>query len=114
MTADRLTVPARRRGLDDAVDDLDALLRVADVDGPYVLVGSSGGGFNVYHHAGRHPEDVAGIVMLDVPVGNADVAPQDVPAWNAPDNPEHMDYLAIEQQMALDRLPVGGIPVTVV
>jgi hypothetical protein len=25
-----------------------------------------------------------------------------------------MDYLAIERQMALDRLPVGGIPVTVV
>jgi hypothetical protein len=35
-------------------------------------------------------------------------------AWDAPANPEHMDYVAIERQMALHRLPIPAIPVTVV
>ena len=106
--------PSRKRALDDAVDDLHALLRAADVAGPYVMVGSSGGGFNVYHHAGRYPDDVVGLAMLDVPAGQADIPPSAVPAWNSLDNPEHMDYVAVERQMALDRLAIPSIPVTVV
>ncbi|MEO6201162.1 MAG: hypothetical protein ABIX44_08360, partial [Cryobacterium sp.] len=77
-------------------------------------VGSSGGGFNVYHHAGRYPDEVAGLVMLDVPAGQANIPTDEVPAWDSPDNPEHMDYVAIERQMALDRLPIPSIPVTVI
>ena len=106
--------PLRKRGLDDAADDLHALLEEADLDGPYVLVGSSGGGFDVYHHAGRYPDEVAGLVMLDVPAGQANIPADAVPAWDAVDNPEHMDYVAIERQMALERLPIRSIPVTVV
>jgi pimeloyl-ACP methyl ester carboxylesterase len=106
--------PARKRLLDDAADDLHELLVAADVPGPYVLVGSSGGGFNVYHHAGRYPDEVVGLVLLDVPAGQADLTEADIGAWNGPENPEHMDYVAIERQMALDRLPIPSIPVTVV
>ena len=106
--------PVRRRGLDDAADDLHALLEEADLDGPFVLVGSSGGGFDVYHHAGRYPDEVAGLVLLDVPAGQANIPADAVPAWDAVDNPEHMDYVAIERQMALDRLPIPSIPVTVI
>ena len=104
--------PIRKRVLDDAADDLHELLQ--NVPAPYVLVGSSGGGFNVYQHAGRYPEEVAGLVMLDVPAGQANISPADVPAWNSADNPEHMDYASIERQMALKRLPIPSIPVTVI
>lgn len=106
--------PVRKRVLNDAADDLHLLLEAAHVPGPYVLVGSSGGGFNVYHHAGRYPDEVAGLVMLDVPAGQANIPTDEVPAWDSPDNPEHMDYVAIERQMALDRLPIPSIPVTVI
>jgi len=108
--------PNRKRVLDDAVDDLHQLLVAAKVAGPYILVGSSGGGFNVYQHAGRHPNEVAGLVMLDVPRGQAKMSAEDVKAlaWDAPGNPEHMDYVAIERQMALHRLSIPPIPVTVI
>ena len=106
--------PRRRRGLDDAVDDLHGLLQAAQVPGPYVLVGSSGGGFIVYHYSGRYPDEVAGLVMLDVPPGHARVAAAEVPAWDNPSNTEHIDFVAIERQMALDRLPIPAIPVTVI
>jgi hypothetical protein len=102
--------------LDDAVHDLHQLLAAAKVSGLYILVGSSGGGFNVYHHVGRYPKEVAGLVMLDVPAGQAEMSAEDVKelAWDAPGNPEHMDYVAIERQMALHRLPIPAIPVTVI
>ena len=106
--------PAGKRYLDDAARDLHQLLDAADVPGPYLLVGSSGGGFNVFHHAGRYPGEVAGLVLLDVPAGNPDFTEADIGAWDAPENPEHMDYVAIERQMALNRLPIPRIPVTVV
>jgi hypothetical protein len=108
--------PNRKRVLDDAVQDLHQLLAAGKVPGPYVLVGSSGGGFNVYQHAGRFPKEVAGLVMLDVPRGQAKMSAEDIKAlaWDAPDNPEHMDYVAIERQMALHRLPIPAIPVTVI
>lgn len=107
-------VAQRKRGLDDAVDDLHALLEAAQVSGPYVLVGSSGGGFIVYHYAGRYPDDVAGLVMLDVPPGHANVRADQVPALDDPRNTEHIDFVAIERQMALRRLPIPPVPVTVV
>jgi pimeloyl-ACP methyl ester carboxylesterase len=106
--------PLRKRGLNDAADDLHELLQTADVPAPYVLVGSSGGGFDVYQHAGRYPEEVVGLVMLDVPAGQANISPADVPAWDSAENPEHMDYASIERQMALHRLPIPSIPVTVI
>lgn len=106
--------PLRKRTLDDAADDLHELLQTAGVQGPYVLVGSSGGGFDVYHHAGRYPSEVAGLVMLDVPAGQASISPADVPAWDSADNPEHMDYVSIERQMALHRSRIPSIPVTVI
>jgi pimeloyl-ACP methyl ester carboxylesterase len=106
--------PARKRLLDDVAADLHALLGSAKIAPPYVLVGSSGGGFDVYDHAGRYPDEVVGLVMLDVPAGQANIPPSEVPAWNSTENPEHMDYVAVERQMALHRLPVRPIPVTVV
>jgi pimeloyl-ACP methyl ester carboxylesterase len=52
------------------VADLEALLSAANIDGPYVLVGHSIGGYNVRVFASRHLDDVAGIVMVDPSVVN--------------------------------------------
>lgn len=46
-------------------EDLHTLLAVAGVPGPYVLVGHSAGGPYVMTYASRHPDEVAGMVLLD-------------------------------------------------
>ena len=59
---------ASARGRLDAgrmLDDLAALLQHLDVPAPYVLVGHSFGGLLVRLYAGQHPEQVAGMVLLD-------------------------------------------------
>lgn len=105
--------PDRPRTVDDLVDDLDALLTAAEIAPPYVLVGSSGRGFDVYHYAGVHPDDVAGMVMDDVPAPQADMSPGEVPAWDSAENVENMDYVRFEYQLAAERLPIPAVPVTV-
>lgn len=108
--------PNRKRTLDDVVSDLHALLAAARVPSPYVMVGASGGGFDVYHYAGRYPRQVAGLVLLDTPPGQAKMSARDLVdlAWNNPTNSEHVDYPTVEHQMAVARLPIPHIPVTVI
>lgn len=45
--------------------ELHSLLEIAEVRKPYILVGASFGGHIVRLYASRHPNDVAGIVLLD-------------------------------------------------
>ena len=61
----------RPRQLEDVHADLQALLDAAEIEGPYVLVGSSFGGFIATTYASRFPEDVSGVVALDVPAPTA-------------------------------------------
>jgi len=49
----------------DYVADLHALLRVARVPGPYVLAGHSNGGLYTQLYASTHPDQVAGLVLID-------------------------------------------------
>jgi pimeloyl-ACP methyl ester carboxylesterase len=53
------------RTTQDKVADLHALLRAADIPGPYVMVGHSAGGLVVRLYASTYPEDVVGMVLLD-------------------------------------------------
>lgn len=48
-------------------NELGALLDAASIPGPYILVGHSLGGLNVQVFANRHPDEVAGLVLLDPP-----------------------------------------------
>lgn len=53
------------RTAERVTEDLAELLRVLDLPGPYVLVGHSYGGLHVRHFADRHPDLVAGLVLVD-------------------------------------------------
>ena len=46
-------------------DDLAALLKAAKLPAPYIIVGHSYGGYITRLYAGRHTQDVAGLVLID-------------------------------------------------
>ncbi len=47
------------------VTELHALLKNAEIEGPYILVGHSLGGFNVRMYASLYLEEVVGMVLVD-------------------------------------------------
>jgi pimeloyl-ACP methyl ester carboxylesterase len=53
------------RGPFDQLDDLDDLLKAADIDQPYVVVGHSYGGILAWFFTRRHNDDVDGLLLLD-------------------------------------------------
>jgi pimeloyl-ACP methyl ester carboxylesterase len=67
--------PKPRDGL-AVVSDLEALLGAAGEDGPFVLVGHSMAGLYLRIFAGRHPDKVAGIVLLDAATPEGVEVPQ--------------------------------------
>ena len=113
----------------DSADDLAALLAAAEVPGPYLLVGSSWGGNIVAAYAADHPDNVAGLVLLDVAYPSTDpgmdatqanLPPEEWAAivaaekWDNPENLEHIDYRASIDPIAakMDRIP--AVPITAV
>ena len=113
----------------DSADDLAALLAAAEVPGPYLLIGSSWGGNIVAVYAADHPDDVAGLVLLDVAYPSTDPGmdateanlPPEVWAaivaeekWDNPQNREHMDIRASIDSIAekVDRIP--DVPITAI
>ncbi len=104
------------RQMDDILDDLDNLLAAAGVDGPFVLVGASGGGFLMGGYAARHPGRVAGMVFVETPKAlTAELYPEVVPliSCDAPTNIEHRDYLKVEHAAWDNREKLGDFPLTV-
>lgn len=87
--------PNKLRTADDVVDDLQALLGAAGETGPFILAGSSFGGFIVTYFAAREPDDVAGVILLDVPAPDPTLTLDVIPeiAWDHPANPEHVDAI---------------------
>lgn len=105
------------RQLEDLLNDLDALLAAAALDGPYVLAAGSGGGFIMAGFAARHPEQVAGMVFVDVPKAlTAELYPEVLPriACDAPGNVERRDYLAVEHAAWDNRAELGDFPLVVI
>ena len=114
-TGESAELPMKRRTIDAQAEELNALLAAADVPEPRVLVGSSWGGFVAVHTARNHPDDIGGIVLLDVPAGNARLTAEEAPdaAWDHPTNVERVDSFHAERTMARDRRSLGDLPVTV-
>lgn len=113
------------RTAQDAVDDLVKVLEVADVPGPYVLVGHSFGGHVVRLFADQYPDDVVAMVLVDSahedqaqrqaerlehllsPEAWADIV---IPADS--DNPERMG-LAASGALVAQADSLGDLPLTV-
>ena len=109
------------RSAQDMVDDLDALLEAAGEQPPFVLVSFSFGGLVTQLYASTHPDDVAGIVLVEsnhpdeLDVFQSHLTPaqvaEDRDAMQA--NPEGADLPAsFEQVQAADGLP--EVPLVVV
>lgn len=104
------------RGLDELVGDLESLLEAAPIPGPYVLVGTSGGGYISAGYAVEHPDEIAGMVLVET------AAPfQDPPAPivketdpSHPSNLERRDFLQVEIDAWDAREEIGDVPVTVI
>ncbi len=104
------------RGLSDLVGDLEALLQAAEIPGPYVLVGTSGGGYISAGYAYKHPDEVVGIVFVEVPAPFRNpprVIVEETDA-NHPSNIERRDYLQVEKDAWAARKRIGDIPVTII
>jgi hypothetical protein len=104
------------RGLRELVSDLERLLAAGKIPGPYVLVGTSGGGYITAGFAVAHPRQVAGMVFIDTgsPFQNP---PREIVEETDPDNPENVerrDYLQVEKDAWAGRKRIGDIPVSVV
>jgi pimeloyl-ACP methyl ester carboxylesterase len=106
----------RRRGLTELVADLEATLHGAEAPGPYVLVGTSGGGYITAGYAFAHPDHVSGMVFVEVPAPfrNPPAPIVQGTRWNSPVNVESRDYLQVEKDAWAARRLVGDIPVTVI
>ena len=104
------------RGFDDLVGDLESLLEEAGVAPPYVLVGTSGGGFITAGYAYRHRGEVAGMVFVDTgaPFRNPPPPIVEETTWNHPSNVEQRDYLQVEKDAWNARRRIGEIPVSIV
>ena len=106
------------RGMEDIRGDLEALLAAAEVEPPYVLVGTSGGGYLVAGYALAHPQDVAGLVIVDTfPAIDLSKYPPELAyeiGCDNPSNQEHRDYEAVEHAAWDNRTKIGDIPVTVI
>jgi pimeloyl-ACP methyl ester carboxylesterase len=103
------------RGLSALVGDLERLLKTARIPGPYVLVGTSGGGFITAGYATANPRQIAGLVLVDTGAPLKHPPPAIVEA-TAPDNPnnvERRDYLQVEKDAWAARKRIGDIPVTI-
>ena len=104
------------RGLKDLVTDLEQMLRKAAIPEPYVLVGTSGGGYIVTGYAVAHASQTAGIAFIEVPSPFRDPPPPilEETAWNHPSNVERRDYLQVEKDAWAARKQIGDIPVVIV
>jgi alpha-beta hydrolase superfamily lysophospholipase len=104
------------RGLAELAGDLEALLRAAEIPGPHVLVGTSGGGYITAGYAYANPEQVAGMVFVDVAAPFRD-PPRQIVEDTDPDNPaniEKRDFLQVEKDAWNGRRRIGDIPVTII
>jgi pimeloyl-ACP methyl ester carboxylesterase len=104
------------RQIDDLLGDLDALITAAEIPGPYVFVGASGGGYLAAGIAERHAAEVAGLVLVETPKAIEEIPPEvaELIKCDHPANIEHRDYVAVEHAVWDDRSLIGDFPMVVI
>ena len=107
--------PARaRRTLDDAAADLHALIEAADLPGPLVHVGASAGGYIALYRTSHYPDEVVGVVLLDVGRDDPKEGAKLFPGAQAWKNPQHLDIVdAMRRALRLPPLAFDDIPLRV-
>jgi pimeloyl-ACP methyl ester carboxylesterase len=102
----------------ELLGDLSAMLAAVKAEPPYVLVGTSGGGYLMTSYAYAHPGETAGIVLAETPhaVVPSRVAKSLLAELNcrSPLNREHRDYVFVERYAWSHRHQIGRIPMTVI
>ena len=113
---DRSDPPSKaRRTLEDSIADLHALIEAADLPLPFVHVGASGGGPIALYYAARYPDDVAGVVLLDVTRDDPKEGAKLFPGAKAWGNPEHLDQVdAVRRVTRLPALALEDTPLRVI
>jgi pimeloyl-ACP methyl ester carboxylesterase len=106
------------RQLADLRTVLENALRLIGEKGPYVLVGTSGGGYLAAGFAYAHPALVRGMVLIETPRA---IVPSKTPKellaqirCDAPTNVERRDYVRVENEAWSHRHRIGRIPMTVI
>jgi pimeloyl-ACP methyl ester carboxylesterase len=100
----------------DIASDLHGLLTVAEVPGPYLLVGHSAGGLLVQAYAAAYPDETVGVVAMNpVPawqawstLGFEEMTPQERQGeteYYAGANGESLEYREVSQQIAESPVP---------
>lgn len=108
-------LPDHRRNMDDVCDVEDEVIDALAITTPYVLVGQSGGGNMVIGCAQRHPDRLAGLVVVE---GYHD-DPREVRKWQREEgwtwrgNPEHLDYIDMADELDGLPMPLGDFPVLI-
>ncbi|HEY5845946.1 MAG TPA: alpha/beta hydrolase [Microlunatus sp.] len=62
---DRSTPVTNPRTIDQVSADLDALIEAAGLEGPFLMVGHSFGGWLQTYYTQTHPDEVVGLVLVD-------------------------------------------------
>jgi hypothetical protein len=106
------------RELKDLRGDLEALLAAEHETGPFIVVGTSGGGYLMAGYAYAHPHNVLGMVLVETP--HAIIPARESAALlhelrcDNPANQEHRDYVKVENEAWSHRHRVGDFPMTVI
>jgi pimeloyl-ACP methyl ester carboxylesterase len=97
---------AAPRAVKDVIQDLHALLGAGAMQGPYVLVGHSIGALYVRLYASAHPDQVAGMVLVDGTTEDTDLklwtlsTPAEVKMMDDPTDPEGLRFDTLRAGMA--------------
>lgn len=108
-------LPDRRRTLDDACRVQSEVIDALQIPAPYILAGQSGGGGLVIACAQRHPDRIAGLMVIegyhDSPQMMRDYQREE--GWTWETNVEHLDYLDITDELDQMAMPIGEFPVVI-
>lgn len=124
-------VLSANRSLDTIVFELNEILKKENVEPPYILVGHSYGGHIIRYFAYKHPERVAGLVLVDATVEHMEdefkriKTPSEIKSydslselWRDPNWPEGVwreaDYFKINNNTIKDISFNKDIPATVI